>query len=164
MLRYVEKVIIPYVNRIRDDMPLGRRQTALLIFDVFAAHRTDSLRNLIAQHNMKVVFVPASCTGELQPLDVSVNDKFKDLMKEEFTKWYSEAVKAGLDAGTPIDGINVDLRMSAIKPVHARRLICALDELKNDKATIMRGFDEPGISTGFYHGPIDGDMVLNETE
>ena len=40
-------------------------------FDVFAAHRTDSFKDMLDDSDFKIIFVPASCTGELQPLDSS---------------------------------------------------------------------------------------------
>ena len=42
---------------------------ALAIFDVFQAHRCDSVLKKLNSYNIREVFVPAGCTGELQPLD-----------------------------------------------------------------------------------------------
>jgi hypothetical protein len=90
--------------------------------------------------------VPASCTGELQPLDVSVNDPFKKLMKSELSHWYAGIVKDGLDAGKDLDTIAVDLKMSTVKPIHARWLIKSITELKKERDSIMRGFRHPQSS------------------
>lgn len=54
---------------------------ALAIFDVFTAHCCSSVRTKLQTHNIHQVFIPAGCTGELQPLDVGVNQEFKQLMK-----------------------------------------------------------------------------------
>ena len=41
------------------------------------------------QHST-IRFVPASCTGELQPIDVAGNDEFKKNIKNFFINWYSD--------------------------------------------------------------------------
>ena len=38
------------------------------------------------------VFVPANCTGELQPMDLSVNKSVKDFLKVQFQEWYAAEV------------------------------------------------------------------------
>jgi hypothetical protein len=149
MLRYFDEVIIPYVDKTRSNMPLGREQPALLICDVFAAHRTEAVREKIAENNLKLVYVPPSCTGELQPLDVSIDDPFKKLMKAEFTNWYSGMIKDGLDDGQELESVKVDLRLSIVKPIQARWLISLLSELSKNRDAINRGFEEPGIASCF---------------
>jgi len=64
----------------------------LYIFDVFSAHRTDSFLKNMSENNIKVRFVPASCTSELQPLDVSGNDEFKKHVKMSFVQRYADNV------------------------------------------------------------------------
>lgn len=44
MIHYMDKIIVPYVNDIRENLLLGRiNQKVIAIFDIFAAHKTDSL-------------------------------------------------------------------------------------------------------------------------
>jgi hypothetical protein len=44
LIRYVEKVLLPYVESVRDSLPITQHdQMALAIFDVFKAHRSDKL-------------------------------------------------------------------------------------------------------------------------
>ena len=78
MLEYIECVIIPYVVETRNELDLPEDQPALAIFDVFAAHRCASVLEKLQSNNIHQIFVQASCTGELQPLDVGVNDRLKN--------------------------------------------------------------------------------------
>ena len=105
MLEYIECVIIPYVVETRDALDLPEDQPALAIFDVFAAYRSGSVLEKLQSNNIHQVFVPASCTGESQPLDVGINDRFKNLMKNSFTRWYANEVKEAMDRGINISEI-----------------------------------------------------------
>ena len=60
--------------------------------------------------------MPAGCTGELQLLDLSVNEGFKAAMKCSFSRWYADEVRQAL---VSLDNLKVDLRASLIKPLHA---------------------------------------------
>ena len=102
------------------NISLSSTQKALAIFDVFSAHRSRPVLDLLEKNNILVVFVPGGCTGELQPLDLSVNYEYKKLLKDCFRQWYANKVKVAMEAGTSVDEIFVDLRTSAMKPVHAR--------------------------------------------
>ena len=91
MQKYAENVLILYVESVVDEYPLNRKdQKALCFFDVFAAHRTDSFKDKLDDNDIKIRFVSASCTGEMQPLDVAGNDEFKRKIKNSFTNWYSD--------------------------------------------------------------------------
>ena len=79
MLRYVDNVILPYVNEVREELPLDRiNQKAIAIFDIFAAHRTDSLLEKLKSHDIQPLLVPAACTDKLQPLDVTKKTHITD--------------------------------------------------------------------------------------
>ena len=99
---------------------------ALAIFDVFAAHRCASVLQKLASNHIHQVFVPASCTGELQPLDLSVNDEFKALMKDSFSRWYADKIKTALNSGASLETVKIDLKATLIKPLHGNWLITAL--------------------------------------
>ena len=110
----------------------------LLIFDVFKAHRDVELLQLIKDSGFAYTFIPASCTGELQPLDLTVNAKFKILMKAKFIEWYSSKI-----AEDPSQ--KVDLKLSVIKPVHARWMIEVFSVLEKQTDLIKAGFRKAGI-------------------
>ena len=84
------------------------------------------------------MYVPASCTGELQPLDLTVNGKFKELMKECFIEWYAEKVEADPNEV-------VSLALSVVKPLHAKWLISSLTSVSRRHALITSGFNKAGL-------------------
>ena len=140
-------MIIPYVEMVkeRDDLPL--RQHALCIFDVFAAHRGAYLIDYLNRRNINTVFVPGNCTSELQPLDVnpSPNQIFKDAIRAEFTKWYSGKVCDAVKKGLPVEEIEIDLRLSHIKPLHAKWLVTGFKSLQDSKGKILSAWETSGI-------------------
>ena len=71
----------------------------------------------LASLNIEIVSVPANMTHFFQPLDLTVNGQAKKFCKEKFTTWYSQEVQRQLDSGTSFEDIEVDLRMSVIKPL-----------------------------------------------
>ena len=89
--------------------------------------------------------MPAGCTGELQPLDLSVNEEFKAAMKSSFSRWYADEVRQALDQGVSLDNLKVDLRASLIKPLHANWLMLAMSTLHDKPDVVCRGFEKSGI-------------------
>ena len=100
---------------------------------------------MLKSNHIHQVFVPASCTGELQPLDVGINDQFKGLLKQEFSQWYASEVQQALRQGVAISGIKVDHRASLIKPLHANWLMNTVSTLSDKCDTIKKPFETVGI-------------------
>lgn len=145
MLRYVDKVIVPYVNEIREELPLDRiNQKAIAIFDIFAAHRTNSLIEKLKSHNIQPLYVPGACTDKLQPLDVAVNYDYKEKLKAEFHEWYSTQVFESLDRDGP-GSANIDLKTSTLKPLHANWVINTHYNMSKRPELIKSGFQKVGL-------------------
>ena len=137
-------IIIPYIEAVRDDMDLPLRQRALCIFDIYKAHQAEEVRGLLQKHNIQMVYVPASCNDKLQPLDVSVNGPFKQSMKSLFEDWYADEVAKQLEENE-VNDVNVDMRLSVVKPIHAKWLVQSLQKLSGEKELIKRGWVQAGI-------------------
>uniref|UniRef100_A0A1X7UV48 DDE-1 domain-containing protein n=1 Tax=Amphimedon queenslandica TaxID=400682 RepID=A0A1X7UV48_AMPQE len=105
MIEYLDTVLIPYVVETRQELELADDQRALALFDVFAAHHSNEVLSKIRANYIHQILVPASCTGELQPLDVRINGDFKQLMKASFSRWYSDDVRAAMDEGQSVSDI-----------------------------------------------------------
>jgi len=81
MIQFVDNVSIPYI----DDIPLSEKsETAVAIFDVYKAHRGDKLLNHLKANDIIPLFVSAAWTDKLQPLNLSVNREYKEILKTRF--------------------------------------------------------------------------------
>jgi len=103
-------------------MGLSHRQKALAIFDLFAA-RCQAVLDLLKRNGICVIFIPGGCTGELQPLDLTVNDYYKKQLKNCFSDWYASKIHQNLANANDVTDVDIDLRTSVVKPVHARWLM-----------------------------------------
>ena len=63
------QLLFPYIEKVRHDLGLPDEQKAVVIFDVFRAHQCDSFLSKLRDGG--IIPVPACCTSELQPLDLS---------------------------------------------------------------------------------------------
>ena len=124
-LKYLEEVIIPYVEMERERLGVGKEQAAELIQDVFKGQMTAPALKRLEDNNIVLTKVPANMTYLYQPLDAqgSVNGEAKKFMKNKFTNWYSSEVMRELDKGSDIDAIEIKLKLSVMKPLHAAWLI-----------------------------------------
>lgn len=74
-LHYINEILKPAVNKIKQELCLQETQKCLLIWDVFRTHhhKETVLQKLSEEgilEGILCVFVPANCTSELQPMDV----------------------------------------------------------------------------------------------
>ena len=54
---------------------------SLLILDLFAGHKTDSVKWRFWKKNTDLALIPKGLTSRLQPLDVFINKSFKSKVK-----------------------------------------------------------------------------------
>ena len=138
-------MIVPYVQKERDALELPATQKAILLFDVFAAHRVESVLSKLDENNMLVVFIPPNCTDMLQPLNISVNKPLKAEIKRCFVNWYYNELNVQLDNGIPIEAVNIQMPISKMKPLAARWLVGAFDYLQDHEEFAVNGFKEADI-------------------
>ena len=113
--------------------------------DVFKAHRCEEVLQKLEECNVAVVFVPANCTDQLQPLDLSVNKPLKSSMRKCFVNWYSARVAEQMNSETSVSNININLAMSLVKPLSANWFIESFDYIKSSPEIILNGFKAAGI-------------------
>lgn len=81
-----------WFNKVWSRRPGGLlKKPALLVFDHFKAHVTQSVKAIAVDLKTQLAVVPGGLVSQLQPLDVSVNKPFKALMKKEWTSWMQSA-------------------------------------------------------------------------
>ena len=71
------------------------------------------------------MFVPASCTGELQPLDVCGNRMVKDGLRKQFVSWYADKIQT---QAVTSSATVVDFSLGRVKDLHANWVMQALKE------------------------------------
>ena len=81
MLDWVKLVLAPYVAT----APKGI--VPILFLDMFKVHMMQSVVQAIQALGVQVEFIPAGCTGLVQPVDVGFNKSFKAKMREQFHTW-----------------------------------------------------------------------------
>ena len=145
-LNLLDNIIQPYVVLKRKELNLPATQEALLIWDVFKGQKTGKVLSKLAAMNIEVVSVPANMTHFFQPLDF--NREAKKFMKDQFTAWYSAQIHTQLDSGVPLDDVDVDMRFSVLKPIHATWLVSMFNHLSSSEGriSIAKGWKKVGIS------------------
>ncbi|XP_014663930.1 PREDICTED: uncharacterized protein LOC106806484 [Priapulus caudatus] len=145
MIRYIDNVIEPYVKSTQER--LQTTSPPLLICDVSRAHTCEEVRARIAEMGALLVYVPAACTDLLQPLDATVNNRYKQELNAQFNEWYAEKVAQGIWEGREIADIakGIDLRTAAIKPIHANWLMRVHDVLRRDREIVIKGWESTKI-------------------
>ena len=78
-------------------------------------------------------------------------------MRNQFSKYYSNAVKVHIDSGKPVEEIDVDFRLTTLKPLHAHLLISLYNHLTSERGShiINKVWKRSGIT-----GIIDGSTIL----
>ena len=140
---FINYILVPYFKEQRRVLELPADQPALVILDVFAAHRTENVKALYAEHNILLEFVPANCTGELQPLDVSCNGDLKGYLKQLFSEWYADEVTKQLKEG---GSVKINLQLSVMKPLHANWILQAWHMLNEKTHIVKLGWEKTGLS------------------
>ena len=132
----------------RKELNLLPTQKALLIRDVFKGQKTEKVLSKLTSKIIEVVNVPANMTHFFQPLDLTVNRDAKKFMKDQFTSWYSANVQSQFDSEVPLEDVDVDLRLSVIKPIHATWLVSLYKHLSSSegKLSIAKGWKKAGIT------------------
>ena len=156
-MKLIDEIIVPYVVKTRADLKLAKDQKALLIWDVFRGQMTDEVKRKLCSLHIECVYVPANMTHFFQPLDLTVNGAGKQLMKKEFITYYSDAVKQQLESGINLEDVEVDFRLSVLKPLHAQWLVnmCNIFSTERERLVISKGWKKAGISV-----LLDGTTVL----
>ena len=93
---FVRTVLRTWVEKYKKEMNLPKGQKSLVLMDVYKAHRTPNVREILQPNNFLTLYIPANCTSELEPLDVRGNAAFKADLKDAFTMWYAENVRCAL--------------------------------------------------------------------
>ena len=152
-LKLLNEVIIPYVEKVRSLGEISEDQHALVIMDVFTGQMTSEVLNLLRDNKILLTNIPPNMTKFYQPLDLTVNGIAKKFMARKFNDWYTDQVSAQLQKGVPIDEIDIKLRLSLLKPLHAGWIVDFYNYMTGDgKNVIDSGWRASGIKDAIRLG------------
>ena len=117
----------------------------LLISDVFKGQWTDKVKDLVRESKGKMVPVPSNWTNYFQPLDLTVNKSCKDFSRQEAQSWYTNEIVEQMQQGKKPHEIKVDVRISIVKPLHAKWIVKFYDYIRSNPDLIRNGWRKSGI-------------------
>ena len=155
-IKVLNEIIVPYVKKERERLGLEEDQSALLIMDVFKGQMTGPVLKVLSDNHVLLESVPANFTYLFQPLDVQggPNGYVKRIMKKKFTTWYADQITQAMDKGQELETIEVALKLSIVKPLHAKWLIEIYNEMTSDdgKQVCLKGWQVAGIKDAVAKG------------
>ena len=115
--------------------------------DVFRGQATDKIFKVLKDNHILVTKVPANMTHLFQPLDLTFNKAAKDYTKQKFSDWFTRQINTGLENGQELDYIEIDYRLSVLKPLHSKWLTSFYNYMTTTKGqeVISNGWKRSGI-------------------
>ena len=92
------------------------------------------------ENNFVYLFVPPNLTNHFQPLDLSVSSHAKTFLKEKFQQWYAQQVQKELNSGKNIYQVDIESKLSIMKPIHAHWIISLYDKFRNSDEMVIKAF------------------------
>ena len=140
-----EKVIFPYLRTKKIEVGYPQKQFSLIIMDTFKDQDNEEIKSLCLENNCKLVIVPHNQTNKFQPLDLTINQKVKKFVSNQFNKWYAERVSRQLtNRKSPADA-KFSLKLSDYTPLHAKWMVERYEYLKEQKQSVIKRFGKAGI-------------------
>ena len=88
-------------------------RNCLSVFDHFVGLPLKGFRE-------QIVHVPHNLTNKFQPLDLSVNKAAKAYVSEKYNLWMKNEISKQLKKGIAPSDVKISLKLSVIKPLHAK--------------------------------------------
>ena len=130
----LNNVIYPHITKVKENLALPETQQTLLIniWDAFKAQSTEKVMCELEKLNIKAVMVPKNMTHLLQPLDLTTNASVKKMEKRGFSAYFTSTITEALekDPNRDVATIKVDLKLSTLKPIHAKVLMSIYEFLQ----------------------------------
>ena len=87
-----ESLMFHWINEIW--LKHSKSEQSLVVLDSFKGHTTEFVFHTFERANCLVSVIPGGCTSVLQPVDVSLNKPFKDVLRKEWVQYIIEQSEA----------------------------------------------------------------------
>lgn len=145
MKELMEEVIAPYFKAQKEKLKLPEEQVCVVLLDCWAVHRGAEFRAYMAEAHpsIRLLFVPACCTGKLQPLDLAVNKAIKDHVRTAAHMHLARLYMENRDK----EGYKLPTSMRYLRTKIPWWLHEALERVSS--STIKNGFEKAGLMRAF---------------
>ena len=151
MEAYVKEILVPWLDKRRQEIHARRDQRGLVILDCWTVHRSAEFIALLKEVGFEVVFIPAGMTGTLQPQDVSFNRPVKASLAHSFDEWYCQFTD---------EQKNANGRLAVLKPLLMQWLDKALRHAEEKaEGTIAAGWRKSGLLTAITDTKMQTDCL-----
>ncbi len=119
MIRYVNKVLIPYRIATIARLNLAADQKMILILDLHYSHKDSVVLAHLRENHILPVFIPAGCTDLHQVCDVVVNKPYKNGVVQSFVDYVTEKFCVFNQRANPepVDVFQLNMAGSVMKPL-----------------------------------------------
>ena len=159
-LALINKIIHPYVAKVKEDLELPESQKAVVVWGAFTTQNTEKVKRELQKLNIKVVGVPRNMAHLLQPLDLTTNASVKRMEKHGFSDYFTSTITSALERepNRDVATIEVDLKLWTLKPIHTKALIGIYEFLQSDrgKNIILNGWKASGITEALAKARVEG--------
>lgn len=109
MKKWISDILVPYRAGILTKKGLPQNSKVIIYWDVYSVHISAEMRDWVRNTYSWIIliYVPAGCTGVLQPCDVGLRRVFKHWIKHAATRYFCELVQKMLEAGIEAGKIRV---------------------------------------------------------
>ena len=101
---------------------------------------------MLKKNDIITIHIPNNHTNLFQPLDISVNKNAKWFIADKYQNWYAEKVLQQLNRRVAAHDVKVDVKLSIMKPLHAKLIIEMYHHLKCSKQIMISGFRKAHIT------------------
>jgi len=120
----------------------------IIVMDVYSVHISEAFIKLANARwpHLIFIFIPAGCTGWMQPLDLAFNLPFKQELKQAAGMWLSSMIQEQLKTCEDPADCKLDIRLSTLKPLFCSWLHYALTAMESKQdVLIKKGWNESGM-------------------
>ena len=122
-------------------------RTSLLIFNSFIPHIDEGVHNTFkTEHKTTTAAIPGGLTRKLQPLDMSVNQLFKNHVCEEWEKWTLEGIHTFTETGKMRRATHAEVCNWVIKAWKAVKVTATMNGFRKAGITSVLGASEDDVS------------------
>lgn len=164
--RYINRVVVPFLEKQRKKLDLPFDFPAVLILDCWSVHISKRFLEWMALNHplIRLLFVPANCTGVMQPCDLAGQRELKCALRSIGTLYASVQVQEALKRLAALDlneeereeriaagAIKIDTSTTALKPYIPDWHLAAWRQLQV-KGAFRKGWDRSRLLEAYDEG------------